>query len=147
MLLQAALNGPFGKDHHPKLPVSAAELARDGAACVAAGAQAIHLHPRDADGAERLDAQVVDAVVAAVRDACGVPVGVSTGAWIEPDLGRRLELIGGLERAGLRLGQPLRGRRGDDACGRCSTPASASRPACGRSRTPSASPPAGWATG
>jgi uncharacterized protein (DUF849 family) len=30
-----------------------------------------------------------------VRHACGVPVGVSTGAWIEPDLGRRLELIAG----------------------------------------------------
>ena len=76
VLLQAALNGPFGKDLHPKLPVSVDELARDAAACVAAGAQAIHLHPRDADGAERLDAQVVDGVVAAVRDACGVPVGV-----------------------------------------------------------------------
>ena len=38
---------------------------------------------------------MIDAVVAAVRDACGVPVGVSTGAWIEPDLGRRLELIAG----------------------------------------------------
>ena len=95
MLLQAALNGPFGKDLHPKLPVADHELARDGAACVAAGAQAIHLHPRDAEGAERLDARVVDATVAAVRDACGVPVGVSTGAWIEPDLGRRLELMAG----------------------------------------------------
>ena len=95
VLLQAALNGPFGKDLHPKLPVSVDELARDAVACVAAGAQAIHLHPRDADGAERLDAQVVDAVVAAVRDACGVPVGVSTGAWIEPDPGRRLELVAG----------------------------------------------------
>ena len=95
VLLQAALNGPFGKDLHPKLPVSVDELARDAAACVAAGAQAIHLHPRDADGAERLDAQVVNAVVAAVRDACGVPVGVSTGAWIEPDPGRRLELVAG----------------------------------------------------
>jgi uncharacterized protein (DUF849 family) len=93
VLLQAALNGPFGKDVHPALPVRAQELARDGAACVAAGAQAIHLHPRDEDGAERLDAHVVDAVVAAVREACGVPVGVSTGAWIEPDLGRRLELL------------------------------------------------------
>jgi uncharacterized protein (DUF849 family) len=95
VLLQAALNGPFGKDLHPELPVSAQELARDGAACVAAGAQAIHLHPRDAAGAERLDAGVVDTTVAAVRDACGVPVGVSTGAWIEPDLGRRLEQIAG----------------------------------------------------
>jgi uncharacterized protein (DUF849 family) len=95
VLLQAALNGPFGKDVHPAMPVSTDELARDAAACVAAGAQAIHLHPRDADGSERLEAGVVDAVVTAVRDACGVPVGVSTGAWIEPDLARRLELIGG----------------------------------------------------
>ena len=30
-----------------------------------------------------------------MRDACGVPVGVSTGAWIEPDLARRLELLAG----------------------------------------------------
>ncbi len=28
-----------------------------------------------------------------VRDACGVPVGVTTGAWIEPDVGRRVELV------------------------------------------------------
>jgi uncharacterized protein (DUF849 family) len=95
VLLQAALNGPFDKDLHPKLPVSVQELAGDGAACVAAGAQAIHLHPRDAEGAERLNAQVVDGVAAAVRVACGVPVGVSTGAWIEPGLGRRLELLAG----------------------------------------------------
>lgn len=73
--------------------MSAQELARDAAACVRAGAGAIHLHPRDARGRERLDAEVVDAVVARVREACGVPVGVSTGAWIEPDLSRRLALI------------------------------------------------------
>ena len=30
-----------------------------------------------------------------MRAACGVPVGVTTGAWIEPDLERRLALIGG----------------------------------------------------
>lgn len=76
------------------MPVSAAELARDAAACVAAGARAFHVHPRDPDGRERLEAEVVDAVVAEVRTACGVPVGVSTGAWIEPDLKRRLALIG-----------------------------------------------------
>ncbi|HEX8119761.1 MAG TPA: 3-keto-5-aminohexanoate cleavage protein [Solirubrobacteraceae bacterium] len=92
-MLQAALNGPFTKADHPALPVTADELAADAAACVAAGAGAIHLHPRDAEGAERLDAAVVDAVVARVRRACGVPVGVSTGAWIEPDLERRVALV------------------------------------------------------
>lgn len=93
MLLQATLNGALTKDDHRAVPVSAAELARDASACVEIGARAFHIHPRDEDGRERLDAEVVDAVVAAVRAACGVPVGVSTGAWIEPDLERRLALI------------------------------------------------------
>jgi uncharacterized protein (DUF849 family) len=93
VLLQATLNGDLTKAAHPAVPLSAAELARDAAACVAAGARAIHLHPRDAAGRERLEAEVVDDVVARVRQACGVPVGVSTGAWIEPDLERRLELV------------------------------------------------------
>jgi uncharacterized protein (DUF849 family) len=93
MLLQAAVNGPFNKDHHPTLPVSVAELARDSADCVLAGAMAVHLHPRDAAGAESLAAEVVDAVVAKVRARCHVPVGVTTGQWIEPDLERRIALI------------------------------------------------------
>jgi uncharacterized protein (DUF849 family) len=92
-MLQAALNGPFTKTDHPALPVAVEELARDAAACVAAGARAIHLHPRDRDGRERLDAEIVDEVVARVREACGVPVGITTGAWIEPGLERRLELV------------------------------------------------------
>ena len=93
MLLQAALNGPSTKDDHPAVPITADELARDARACVEAGAAAIHMHPRNADGRESLEAAVIDAVVRQVRAACGVPVGVSTGAWIEPDLERRLELI------------------------------------------------------
>ena len=95
MLLQAALNGPWTKTHHPAVPTSTEELVRDAVACVAAGAGAIHLHPRDAEGRERLDPELVDRVATTVRDACGVPVGVSTGAWIEPDLERRIELIRG----------------------------------------------------
>jgi uncharacterized protein (DUF849 family) len=93
MLLQAALNGPWTKADHPAVPTSTGELVRDAVACVTAGAGAIHLHPRDAAGRERLDPDLVDHVASTVRDACAVPVGVSTGAWIEPDLQRRIELI------------------------------------------------------
>jgi uncharacterized protein (DUF849 family) len=93
VLLQATLNGDLTKAAHPAVPVSVEELARDAEACVAAGARAIHLHPRDPAGRERLDAEIVDDVVVRVRAACGVPVGVSTGAWIEPDLKRRVALI------------------------------------------------------
>jgi uncharacterized protein (DUF849 family) len=76
------------------MPISAEQLARDAAARVAAGAHAVHLHPRDERGAESLSADVVDFVVASVRAACRAPVGVTTGAWIEPDLERRVALIG-----------------------------------------------------
>ena len=93
MLLQATLNGPLTKDDHSAVPVTLEELAADAAACVAAGARAFHVHPRDASGAESLDARVVDRVAAAVREPHGMPVGVTTGAWIEPDLQRRLALV------------------------------------------------------
>jgi len=71
MLLQAALNGDRTRDDHPAVPLSASELARDAAACVAAGAGAFHIHPRDDEGRETLDATVVDAVVGEVRAAVG----------------------------------------------------------------------------
>jgi uncharacterized protein (DUF849 family) len=93
MLLQATLNGGLSKATHPAMPESVEELARDAAACARAGAGAIHLHPRDAEGRERLDAEVVDRVVVRVREACGIPVGVTTGAWIQPDVDRRVALV------------------------------------------------------
>jgi uncharacterized protein (DUF849 family) len=92
-LLQAALNGDRTKAHHPEVPFSVEELVRDAVACVRAGAGAFHIHPRDEDGNESLHADVVDRVVSAVREACGVPVGLTTGAWIEPDPARRAELV------------------------------------------------------
>src|SRR5690606_28604473 len=63
-------------------------------AAAAAGAGAIHVHPRDTEGQQRLDGATVGAAVAAIRAAVpGVPVGVTTGAWIEPDVDRRRALI------------------------------------------------------
>ena len=73
--------------------MSVEELARDAAACVAAGARAMHLHPRGPEGRETLDAGVVNEVVTEVRRACGVPFGVATSAEIEPDPERRLALV------------------------------------------------------
>jgi uncharacterized protein (DUF849 family) len=95
MLLQATLNGPLTKADHPAVPVTLDELGADAAACSRAGARAFHVHPRRADGTESLDAEVVDVVVAAVKARQPHPVGVTTGAWIEPDLGTRLRQVGG----------------------------------------------------
>lgn len=92
-MIQAALNGARRCDEHPGIPCSAEELARDAVACVAAGAVELHLHPRDANGQETLDPLIVYSTIRQVKAAVDVPVGISTGAWIEPDLERRLASI------------------------------------------------------
>lgn len=81
--LKVCLNGKRSRSEHPAVPVTPAELAREAAAAVAAGAEAVHLHARGADGRESVRAGDVAAAVAAVREACpAAPVGVSTGLWI-----------------------------------------------------------------
>lgn len=92
-MLKAALNGTREAGSHRALPVTADDLAEAAAACVAAGAAAVHIHPRDRHGRESLDAAVIEPAVRAVRAAAGVPVGVSTGAWIEPDPRRRAAAV------------------------------------------------------
>jgi uncharacterized protein (DUF849 family) len=94
VLLKACLNGARSADQHPALPITVDAMVADAAACVAAGAGAIHLHPRDADGRESLAPDIVDDTVRRVQAACGVPVGVATGAWVEPDPERRAALVG-----------------------------------------------------
>lgn len=93
-VIKACLNGAREPGAHPSLPLTAEQLAIDAAASVAAGAQVIHMHPRGPDGRESL--ATADETVRAVRAAVpGVPVGVSTGAWIEPDLDARVAAIEG----------------------------------------------------
>ena len=104
VLIKACLNGARGRADHPGIPVTPAELADEARAAVAAGAGALHFHPRGADGAETLDPAEIAAAVAAVRSACpGIPVGVTTGLWIVGgDADLRLELIEGWAAAGAR---------------------------------------------
>jgi uncharacterized protein (DUF849 family) len=92
MIVQACINGARPFDYHPALPLTVEAMARDSAACVAAGAAEIHLHARAADGRESLAA--VDETIRLVRRACpGTLLGVSTGAWIENDQRRTRDYI------------------------------------------------------
>ena len=94
MLIKACLNGSRRAGDHAALPVTAAELAADARRAVAAGAGALHVHPRAHDGSESLSGEACNAAGRAIREACpGVPLGFSTAAWIEADPSRRLELI------------------------------------------------------
>jgi uncharacterized protein (DUF849 family) len=91
VILEAALNGD--RDH-PALPRTPTELAGEGRAAVAAGAQVLHLHPYDDDGRQTLAYEPCAAALRAVRAACpGTPVSLSTSAEIEPDPERRYALI------------------------------------------------------
>lgn len=94
MLIKACLNGSRQPGAHPALPLSPSELAGAARDAVAAGAGALHIHPRRADGSQSFEPDDMTAAVAAVRAACPeVPVGVTTIAWVEPDLARRLALV------------------------------------------------------
>lgn len=94
--IQAALNGGTARAEHAAVPLTPAELAGEARAAQLAGAGAFHLHPRDASGAQTLEAQHVLAAVTAVRAATGLPVGVTTGIWtVDGDVRRRLELVAG----------------------------------------------------
>jgi uncharacterized protein (DUF849 family) len=93
-MVQAALNGTRTRAEHAAIPVTPAEQASEARASVAAGAEAIHVHVRDAHGNESLAASDVADTILAIRAACrGTPIGIGTGAWIVPDLDRRLSII------------------------------------------------------
>ena len=93
--IKACLNGQRGQAEHPAVPVTPAQLAGAAAGAVAAGAEAVHLHPRGRDGSESLRAADVGAAVAAVRTACpATPVGVTTALWVTgSSLTRRDDLM------------------------------------------------------
>ena len=103
MLVKACVNGGTTRKQHPAVPLTPAELAADARAVVRAGAQAIHVHPRDAAGEQSLDAADVLPAVAAMRSSVpGTPIGVTTGIWaVDGDPERRLRLVAAWEGPGL----------------------------------------------
>src|SRR5579859_5013641 len=94
VMLKACLNGARRPAEHPRLPVTAAAIAAEAVRAVQAGAEALHVHPKNSRGADTLDPPVVAAVLEAVRGAVpGMQVGVTTGAWAMPDPRRRVTMI------------------------------------------------------
>jgi uncharacterized protein (DUF849 family) len=85
MFLEAAINGARAPAEHPRVPIHPDELAGAAVAAVGAGARAVHFESLSADDVARS--------VVPVRSACGAPVGISTGGWIEPDPDRRLAVV------------------------------------------------------
>lgn len=94
MWLKAALNGGRSKREHPAIPLTPRELAAEAHAAVLAGAQALHVHPRNSSAVEDLTARCVADTLEAIRAGCPrTPVGVTTGLWIFSDPVARLSTI------------------------------------------------------
>jgi uncharacterized protein (DUF849 family) len=92
--LKACINGARTSEAHPHLPVTPEQLAAEAVAAHGAGAKAVHLHPKTADGVDSLRPDIVDAAVSAVRHAApGLPLGVTTGLWALPDPDERLRAV------------------------------------------------------
>ncbi len=94
--VKACINGARTPEAHPNLPVSPKQLAAGAVAVHQAGAKAVHMHPKTADGVDSLLPEHVDAAVSAVRHAApGLPLGVTTGFWALPDADARLRAVDG----------------------------------------------------
>jgi uncharacterized protein (DUF849 family) len=94
MWLQACLNGSRTSTEQSAVPLTHATLAADARCTLEVGAAFLHVHPRDKAGLESLAPDSVAAALTAIRKACpGLEVGISTAAYIEPELSRRLALI------------------------------------------------------
>jgi len=84
-MLQACLNGGRDKVFHAATPLTPGELAADARTVVEAGAQQLHIHPRDGAGRESLHPEDTARALEAVRASVPrIAVGVSTGWWIAP---------------------------------------------------------------
>ncbi|MGX1268987.1 3-keto-5-aminohexanoate cleavage protein [Streptomyces phaeoluteigriseus] len=84
-MVQVCLNGARGAADGAAVPLSPESLAGSAAEAVAAGATEIHVHPKTPCGRDSLSPRVVAAALDAIRRRVAVPVGVTTGAWAEPD--------------------------------------------------------------
>ena len=94
--VKACINGARTPEAHPNLPVTPDQLAVAALASHQAGAKAVHMHPKNADGIDSLLPEHVDAAVSAVRHAApGLPLGVTTGYWALPDADARLRAVDG----------------------------------------------------
>ncbi|MEV6512590.1 3-keto-5-aminohexanoate cleavage protein [Streptomyces sp. NPDC051642] len=94
-MVQVCLNGARGAADGWMVPVSPGALADAAVEAVAAGATDVHLHPKSPCGQDTLSPRVLAVTLDAIRARVPVPVGVTTGAWAEPDPAARVERVRG----------------------------------------------------
>jgi 3-keto-5-aminohexanoate cleavage enzyme len=66
--IEAALNGPWGRDRQPGIPLTVDEIVADGLAAAAAGAAIVHLHAYDpATGRQRDEWETYARIIEGIR--------------------------------------------------------------------------------
>lgn len=65
--IEVALNGPWGRNLQPNVPLSVAELISDGVACARAGAAIIHVHAFDDSGRDDTVGDVYASIIEGIR--------------------------------------------------------------------------------
>lgn len=66
--LEVALNGPWGRDKQPGVPIAAEECIAEGIACVRAGAAIVHVHAFDPEtGKQNDDIDTYAAIIEGIR--------------------------------------------------------------------------------
>jgi len=66
--LEVSLNGPWGRDRQPGIPVTVEEIVDQGIACSKAGAAIVHVHAYDeATGKPKEDAEVYARIIEGIR--------------------------------------------------------------------------------
>jgi len=94
-MVQVCVNGGRGSGDGALVPLSPGAMADSAAEAVAVGASDIHVHPKSPCGEDTLSPKAVAATLEQIRSRVTVPVGVTTGAWAEPDPAARVARIHG----------------------------------------------------
>lgn len=69
--IEAAINGPWGKQRQPGIPTSTSEIVADGIACAKSGAAIVHLHVYDeASGQQKDDWELYARAIEGIRAQC-----------------------------------------------------------------------------
>lgn len=91
LIIDARLNEYTFRQPNPNVPFSPAEIARDAAACRAAGASIVHYHARDPEtGAPSADVALYAETARRIRAACDALVMPTLGANTVVDLDARI---------------------------------------------------------
>jgi uncharacterized protein (DUF849 family) len=95
VVLVVRMNELTGRGTSARVPLTVDEIAADAAACVEAGAAAVHFHGRTRDGAGDPSAATLGATVEAVRAACDAVTYCTLGAGTQLDRHERLAMLTG----------------------------------------------------